>query len=228
LKSITLFIITLFYLSNGFAQETVVRSHRLTDSITEKISVLKSDKSTRQGLYQALFRKKVAIASGQFDHDVKIGVWHFYDTKGQLIQNFDYTKKELSYEAVEDTTSNLRYFVDKLLTDTDHTTKPVKIGGRYYGYLPYLRLFKLPADLMDINRYVSVAIVELLISPGGRLADFKVHIYSGNYKKTFNMSTNMPNEEDKLFLPATLNGEPIGCRIMIKCQIDNDGGIDFF
>jgi hypothetical protein len=229
LKSITLLFVVLFYINTGFAQETMIRKHRLTDSVTERISVLKSDKSTRQGLYQAVSSKNIAVASGQFNNDKKTGIWHFFDLQGRQLQNYDYTNKKLLFEAVEDTTSNLRYFVDKLLTDTDRTTKPVKAGGRYFGYIPYLKLFKLPAYLMDINRYLSVAVVELLVSPGGRLADFKVHIYSGaNYEKVFNMSTDMPNDEDKVFIPATVNGEPIGCRIMIKCQINNDGGINFF
>jgi hypothetical protein len=229
LKSITLLFVVLFYINTGFAQETMIRKHRLTDSVTERISVLKGDKSTRQGLYQAVSSKNIAVASGQFNNDKKTGIWHFFDLQGRQLQNYDYTNKKLLFEAVEDTTSNLRYFVDKVLTDSDRTTKPVKAGGRYFGYIPYLKLFKLPAYLMDINRYLSVAIVELLVSPGGRLADFKVHIYSGaNYEKVFNMSTDMPNDEDKIFIPATVNGEPIGCRIMIKCQINNDGGINFF
>lgn len=228
MKRIILAIAALFYLSTGLAQETVIRKHRLTDEITEKISVLKSDKATRQGLYQAVNEKNIAIVSGNFENDKKAGIWHYYDPKGHLLQNYDYTNKKLLFEAVEDTTSSLRYFVDKQLTDTDRTTKPVKAGGRYFGYLPYLSVFKLPKDLENINRMVSYAVVELLVSPGGRLADFKVHIFSGaNYHRIFNMSINMPNEEDKMFIPATLNSEPIGCRIMIRCWIDNYGNLIF-
>ena len=227
MKIIPLFIALLFYLNTGIAQETVVRKHRLTHEITERISVLKSDKSTRQGLYQAVTEKDLAVASGNFDHDKKVGVWHFYDPQGHLLQNYDYTKKTLLFEAVEDTSSSLRYFVDKELTDSDRTTKPIKAGGRYFGYLPYLKVFKLPSDLMGISRYASYAVIELLVSPGGRLADFKVHLFSGlNYHKVFKMGTDMPNEEDKIFTPATLNGEPIGCRIMMRCYIDNDGGLE--
>jgi len=227
LKIITLFIALLFYLNIGFAQETVVRKHRLTDQIIERISVLKSDKSTRQGIYQAVTEKNIAVASGSFDQDKKTGVWHFYDLQGRLLQNYDYTKKTLLFEAPEDTTSNLRYFVDKALTDSDRTTKPVKAGGRYFGYIPYLKIFKLPENLMSISRAASYAVIELLVSPGGRLADFKVHLFSGlNYHKVFTMSTDMPNEEDKIFIPATVNGDPIGCRIMMRCYIDNDGGLE--
>lgn len=229
MKNLILFLAAIFYLNTAFGQETTVVKHKLTYDVTEKISVLKSDKSIRQGLYQAVSDEGRAVASGNFVNDKKSGVWHFYDQQGRLVQNYDYTKKALLYEAVEDTTSNLRYFVDKLLTDTDHTTKPVKAGGRYFGYIPYLKLFKLPPYLMEINRQLSVAVIELLVSPYGRLADYKVHIYSGpNYQKVFNMNLNAINEEDKIFIPATVNNEPIGCRIMIKCEIDNYGGIDFF
>ncbi len=228
MKNFLLIITALIFAKTTFAQETVERSHKMDYHITETLHVLKSDKSTRHGLYQALYDKKTAIASGQFDHDVKIGIWHFYDRHGRLMQNYDYTKKELLYEAPEDTTSNIRYFVDKALTDTDRTTKPVKPGGRYYGYLPYLKLFKLPANLMDISRSVSIAAIELLVSPGGRLAYCKVNIISGNYyEKAFNINVNAFSEEDKTFKPATVNGEPIGCRIIVRAYIDTDGTLIF-
>jgi len=227
LKNSILFLVILFAVKTAVAQETVERSHRIDDHIVEKIRVLASDKSTRQGLYQAVYDKQLAIASGQFDHDVQVGIWHFFDSKGRLLQNYDYTKKEITYEAPEDTTSNIRYFVDKQLSDTDKTTKPIKIGGRYFGYLPYVKLFKLPGNLMDISRDVSVAVIELLVSPGGRLAYFKVTLYSGNFSKTFNMNIAALKDEDKIFVPATLNGEPIGCRIMARCYINYDGTLSF-
>jgi len=227
LRNITLLIIYLFFINAALAQETVERSHKINAHIAEKLTVLKSDKSTRQGLYQMIYDKTYALANGRFDNDIKIGTWHFYAPNGRLLQNYDYTKKELLYEAPEDTTSNLRYFVDKQLADTDRTTKPIKIGGRYYGYLPYLKLFRLPQALMDISREASIGVVELLVSPGGRLAYFKVTIYSGNFSKTFNINVNVLNEEDKVFTPATLNGEPISCRILIKCFIDDDGTLTF-
>jgi hypothetical protein len=227
LKNITLLIFTLLFVKTGFAQETVERSRQTGRHITEKLRVLKSDKSTRQGLCQVIYDKKYAIASGQFDHDVKVGIWHFYGSDGQLLQNYDYTTKELTYEAPEDTLSNLRYFVDKQLTDSDKTTKPLKIGGRYYGFLPYLKLFRLPGNLIDINRAVSVAVCELLVSPYGRLAYLKVTLYSGNFSKTFNLNINLLSEEDKVFVPATVNKEPIGCRIMLRAYIEEDGTLGF-
>ena len=185
--------------------------------------MLKSDKQTRQGLYQALYNRKTAIAHGYYEKEKKTGIWHFYNKKGVLIENYNYDTNTLLYEAPEDSTSNIFYVIDNKLNDTDIITKPIKPGGRYYGYLPYLKNFRLPNDLYDINRLSFSGVIELLISPGGRLADFKVHIKSAAYDKVINMNVEAVDEEDKTFYPATLNKVPISSRIFINCFLTADG-----
>jgi hypothetical protein len=227
LKRFLLFFTSILLAINSFAQETVEKKTKLTNNVSQVYKVLASNKYTKQGLYQALFKKKTVVATGMFENDKKIGIWRFYDQKGQAMQIYDYTKKQLLFEAREDTSSNLRYFVDKQLDSTSKITKPVKVGGRYYGYLPYLNLFTVPKDLRDINYDVFSAVVELLISPYGRLADYKVHLTAVNFKRTINMNIDLPNEEDKVFMPATLNGEPISSRVVIQCYVTNSGHLDF-
>ncbi|MFC0517129.1 hypothetical protein ACFFGT_23165 [Mucilaginibacter angelicae] len=239
MRTLILTFISILFIGSVFAQtkdaatgktapETVVIKHRLTDSVVERFNVLKSNKGIRQGLYQALYQKNYALASGYYENDKKTGVWHFFDNRGHLVQNFDYRTNQVTYEAPEDTTSNLHYIVDVQLNDTARVTKPIKIGGRFFGYLPYLNLFKLPPDLMNLNPNVSFGMIELLVSPLGRLASFKVHVYSGNYEKAFNMSIDVPDPADKIFIPATVNDEPVACRIVMKCAFRNDGGLEFY
>ncbi|MFA6087018.1 hypothetical protein [Mucilaginibacter sp.] len=227
LKRFFFFFTAIILTASCFAQETVDKKNRLTDNVSEIYKVLASNKYTKQGLYQAVFKKKLVVATGMFENDKKTGVWRFYDQQGQAMQIYDYTKKQLLFEAKEDTSSSLRYFVDKQLDSTSKVTKPVKVGGRYYGYLPYLNLFTVPKDLRDINYDLFSAVVELLISPYGRLADYKVHLNAVNFKRTINMNINLPNEEDMVFIPATLNGEPISSRVVIQCYVTNSGHLDF-
>jgi hypothetical protein len=227
LKRFLLFFTSITLTINCFAQETVEKKTKLTGNVSQVYKVLASNKYTKQGLYQALFKKKTVVATGMFENDKKSGIWRFYDQKGQAMQIYDYSKKQLLFEAREDTSSNLRYFVDKQLDSTSKITKPVKVGGRYFGYLPYLNLFTVPKDLRDINYDVFSAVVELLISPYGRLADYKVHLTALNFKRTINMNINLPNEEDMVFIPATLNGEPISSRVVIQCYVTNSGHLDF-
>ena len=239
MRTLVIALITFFYCGLASAQtkpsepvktapETVIQKHRLTDSVLERYSVLKSDKYTRQGLYQAIYQKNYALASGYYTNNKRTGTWHFFDNRGVLVQNFDYNTNQITYEAPEDSTSNVQYIVDVQLNDSSKVTKPLKVGGRFFGYLPYLNLFKLPPNLMNLDARVSFGRVELLISPLGRLASFKVHIYSGSFEQVFNMSLDVPDPADKIFIPATVNDQAVGCRVAIKCGLRSDGGLEFY
>jgi hypothetical protein len=48
-----------------------------------------------------------------------------------------------------------------------------------------------------------------------------------DYTQTLKMDLNFFKEEDKQFIPATFNHEPIMCRIIIKCRINEDGLLVF-
>ena len=160
----------------------------------------------------------------------KTGQWFFYSPNGQPLEVYDYDKNILRYEAREDSTSDFRYLLDKALTDSDRVTKPIKVGGRYLGYLPYVGLYKTPLDIDAYNAVYFDGFIELLISPLGRLADYKVRVFSKymEYDQTTHMDINLFKEEDKQFIPATLNGEPIVSRIVIRCRMVDGGGLDFF
>lgn len=229
-KNILLVICTFFWM-NCFAQDHLEKKDRLTDHVTERFHVLKSDENIKDGLYQAVYRRKTAVASGNYTNGKKTGLWYFYNTKGLVIQTYNYSKDMLQYEAREDSTSNFRYLIDKVITDTDRVTKPIKPGGRYYGYLPYLGLFKTPFDPYQYSTEGYVAVIELLVSPLGNLADYKVYLaseWTNDYNQTVHMSINLLKKEDRKFIPATFNGEPIQSRVVIKCRLDRDGGLVFY
>ncbi len=211
-----------------FAQETVVIKRKLTAGVKERISVLKSDNVTKQGLYQAIFDNKTALASGNYTNNIKTGVWNFYDTRNNIIQRFNYTTNSLIYEAPEDSTSNCRYVVDRNVSDTDHTTKPIIRGDRFYGYINYLRLFRLPPDMHNIDNEAVVTTIELLVSPGGRLADYVVHFQAQNYDRKVGFNIDYLSDEDKTFIPATINSEPIACRIFIHCFLTSGGDLSLY
>jgi hypothetical protein len=230
LKKILPVIVSLFCITNCFAQDTLEKRNRLTDKVTENFHVMKGNEQVKDGFYQALYKRKIAVASGEYKKGKKTGIWYFYDPKGTLLQVFNYSKDSLRYDAREDSTSNFRYLVDKEISTNDKITKPIKAGGRYYGFLPYLGLFRTPFDPYLYGTGEFVAVVELLVSPMGRLADFKVRLFSSffDYDQTTTLDINLFKEEDKKFIPATYNHEPILSRIIIKCRVTNSGGLDYF
>ena len=180
--------------------------------------VLKNKPDVKVGLYQLAGKKNNAIAFGMYNSNKRVGIWRFFD-QNKLMQIFDYNTYTLKYEAPEGESTTFNYVFDKKLKRTDTVTKPVRIGGRYYGYLPYLNLFEKPADLFDAPNGSIMVNIELLISPYGRLADFTYHIMIGSYARDLNVNINVMNDEDKTFIPGTINGEPVPTRIFIKCVV---------
>ncbi len=230
MKNFLLFFCFLLSLNNCFAQETIEKKNWLNDNVIEKFRVLKDQQDVKNGPYQALYRRKIPIAQGNYTNNKKTGTWRFYDPKGKLMQLYDYDSQTIRYEAKEYTqASDFFYGIDREISDTDKVTKPLKVGGRYYGYLPYLGLYQPPFNPYEYGTNGCVAVVELLISPLGRLADFKVRTNCSliQYDQTISMHVNLFKEEDRQFIPATYNGQPVLSRIIIRCTLKPNGELDF-
>lgn len=228
LKKTLLLNIIFFYVCNCYAQDTTRQRNRLTASIIENYFVLKTNKEIKQGLYQAVYKRNTPLASGKYVNNKRVGTWHFYDKNGTLIENFDYDRNALMYEKPDDILSEtqIQYSFDDSIANSDRVTKPIKPGGRYFGYIPYLKIFKLSDDFADTDTRLFIAVLEILVSPGGRLADLKVHIKSDSFERITTFSTELISEEDKTFIPATLNGKPIMSRIFVKCRLTGNGELD--
>jgi len=223
-------IICLLCLKPAFAQDTVEKKNWITNSVIERFKVLKTAPDVKVGLYQAFFKRRTLIARGEFTSGIKTGIWTFYDDDGKLNEKFNYDKGEIIYEAPLDTDTNLAFSFDAKIDSATRVTRPIKIGGTYYGMLPYINKFIVPFETDGINMDYFDAVVELLISPGGRLAEYKVHLASKFYKYTqvISLSTALFKEEDKQFIPATLNRQPVLARIFIRCTLNTDGTLEYY
>ena len=230
MKKFFLSIFTLFYLNSCFAQDTIERKNRLTDSVIERFHVLKTTPEIKNGGYKALFRRKTVIAYGDYKNDKRIGIWHFYTPDGVIAEKFNYDTGIFYYEGPLTQYTDIKFLFDEDFEKSDTVTRPLKVGGSYFGFLPYLNAFQMPFDILDVQTQSFTVIIELLVSQGGRLADYKVHITSKyyDYQQTFRLDVNLFNEADRKFIPAAVNGKPILSRIFIKCFINNSGGLDFY
>src|SRR5579872_7072139 len=135
-RRLFLAIFFLFYTLNCVAQEIIEKKNKLNNFVTEEYYVSKADQQTKNGSYHAFYNRKILIAEGTFLNGKKTGIWNFYGTRGNLLQRYNFNKDSLEYEARERLPSDFHYLVDQTITDSDRVTKPLKIGGRYFGYLP--------------------------------------------------------------------------------------------
>lgn len=204
------------------AQETIEVINKLDRKNAEVYNVLKTDMKTREGLYQVRYNKTIALASGIYHNNVRKGVWHFFDQAGKVMQNFDYDRNLLTYEAPDTRVDFFKYALDKPYTAKDTATRPIKIGGKYMGYQTLLRMFKKPADVnTDDNLRVQI---ELLISPFGNLADYTIQVDG----LKLNVNLDLLPDEEKKFIPATINGEPVASTITFPCIMKSNGNLLLF
>ncbi len=228
-KNISIFFIFNLFYSYALAQDVVLKKNRLTDSVTEHYYVLKSNEEIKNGSYEAFFKRKKYVAVGKFKNNEKIGIWQFFNKDGILVEKFDYDIYKFTF--IQSVTSkNINFLFDDTIKATDKFTRPLKIGGEYYGFIPYLNIFKLPFETFELETRLFDAYVELLISPLGRLAWYKVYINSNyyDYHQSFSLDVNLFSDEEKTYLPATKNGVPVLSRIIIRCSINDDAGLDFY
>jgi len=223
------FILTIMFCTVQIcmAQTLVVRKNKITALVSEKYNtIIAADRQIKQGPYQAMYNKKVVIAQGKYADDKRVGLWRFFDENQKVSQVYDYDLGKLMFEAPEDSTSNFRYEIDANITDSTVATKPIRQGGRYFGYLPYLRFFKFPLDLQGYDPESIHIVLELFISPMGRVAEFKIHVIAPSYNRALSVDPDKLNPEDRVFTPATLNSQPISSRILIGCYVTNSGDLD--
>ncbi len=227
-KKTLLLLLSFFCVIYCSAQQKIQKKNRINDQVTEIFTVLKDSDMIKDGPYEAFYKRKTPLAMGNYTKDKKTGLWRFYDSKGKLMQIYNYDRDSLRYEAREYLhASDFWYTIDQEIADTDQVTKPIKIGGRYYGYLPYLGAYKVPFDPYLYGTDDCTALVQLLISPMGRLAEYKVRSLCSDYDQTVSLDVRLFREEDRKFIPATYNGRPVVSTIMIRCRLTRDGGLDF-
>lgn len=212
------------------AQDTVKRRHRLTNRVIEKYYVLKKNPAFKEGPYIAYFQHHTMIAEGYYKMGQRTGVWRFFNKRGELNEVFSYNRNSFLFEGPVKRDDGVFYQFDTVAIAKDTITRPLKTGGCYYGMLPYVMAFRAPFDDDDANTDYFGAWVELLISPLGQLADYKVHLASDiyQYRQTFEMDTKLFSKADREFYPATINGKPIMSRIIIRCALNADGTLDFY
>lgn len=220
MKILIAIICCLQFMLPASAQETIVKTGKLIDGNKEIYHVLKSDAKIKQGMYQVTHKNQV-IVSGMYSRNKMIGMWHYFNSRGTLLQNYDFDNRKLNYEAPDSSSfSKFTYLYDQNIKPTDRVTKPVRIGGRYYGYFPYIKLFRLVENSVQATNLKTV-IFELLISPGGNLADSKLYLNYSLSQKVLQTDIGVLSPDDKLFIPATVNYESVSCRIRIECHVTN-------
>lgn len=214
-------LLSILLLISGFAyaQDTVNRANQLTKQITEQYAVLKSNKKVKHGEYTA-FTQNGVLARGRYANGKRVGEWIFGSSKGKLIQNYNYDTKKMVVVDGADAKGSVYTFIDSV-KKSDTITDPIKIGGNYYSLMPLMfdtDLFtSIHFDFPDEEKlnYIHV----FTVSPSGEITRHEVFVKTPNKEKTYTLKDKYFDNDLKEFVPATINGKPVECKVAVKTMM---------
>jgi antitoxin component YwqK of YwqJK toxin-antitoxin module len=202
-----------------FAQVTVNRSDKLPHSdVVEKYSVLKSDKKVKQGPYTAILHN-ITLATGVYLNGERAGIWNFYNTKGTLIQSYNYTDNQVTYADMNDTKA-MQYYVAGV-KPTDVVTVPVKVGGSSILQASFFPDALAKAISNDFGPSADGTFTHIYtLSEKGAILTHDVKVTIQGFSKTYRLDDSKTNAEPTRFTPALANNKPVQSKIAITNNID--------
>lgn len=200
--------------------------------VTEVYYVLKSDESVKHGQYQKLKEKEIVLINGfyknglkdsiwaefswdgtklkslgSYVNDSKIGVWEYYDFRGELEQKYDHTQYKLLYDKnilmSRDSAFTIIIGNDSIKTKLDHG--PVYIGGSTLMRQPLFTL-NFPEEAIA-NRISGKVQISFVVDKNGKAINHKVKAGIG-YGCDEEALRVVKLIEDN-WIPGQLNGKPV-------------------
>ncbi|HEY5747576.1 MAG TPA: energy transducer TonB [Chryseolinea sp.] len=194
----------------SFGQETKrVVVETPTPLVREEYYVLVEHPEVKHGLYSRQFSK--SSERGQYENNVRVGVWEFYDKDRVVEQRIDFTKHELIF-AKPFRLVKQWWVLENGVQRSDSTgTPPVLIGGisRWASSHPSLRY---PAEARKGGIQGEVRI-SATITTTGEMADRKIEEGPGHglNEEALRVARLMDGE----WFPAMIDGEAKDARVII-------------
>jgi len=95
MKRIIFPLFSLLMFVNGYSQVKEITIKNIDLQITEKFTVLKNEKKIRQGSYEKYLifpqkNKNILIEKGEYENNKKVGVWTYFDKKGNISLQYSF------------------------------------------------------------------------------------------------------------------------------------------
>ena len=196
--------------SAAYAQETKEVTER-TGNYTEKYTVLKVNKRTKQGPYQRFFGEKL-IEKGEYNQDQRVGPWEFYDMIGKLDQTFDYTTRQILFSTLYNQPDSLQK-VYTIINGADTTyarlaKPPVPVGGQNQLFRIMVTNLRSPGTPLGSGRTSLIAIA-YLVDETGKFGPIRLVRSSAEPAKTEEALRVINLFKTLEWLPGELNGRKV-------------------
>ncbi len=237
----TLFLISLSFITSFlYGQDTrEIRVQKCSHCNIEIFHVLKSDKKINHGAYAKVSINDKVLATGyykngfkdstwiQFDNqgknivnkgeyfqDKRVGVWEFYNQKGELEQKYDYTKDEISFFLIDDqyTKQNCIVINGNNRQEMKLDRPPLYVGGTSVISQHIASNINYPVDAID-NGISGIVYIALTVDSAGSTRNHRIQkgIPLGCSEEALRVVKLLPDN----WFSGILNGEFVTTEIII-------------
>jgi TonB family protein len=146
-------------------------------AMQEEYYVVKGHPETKQGAYTKT--TPYGTAKGQYENNARVGVWEFYDHRGDLEQKIDFTKQEVVFSKPFKPLTKSWLLENGELKEYTLGTPPVVIGGMSAVARLITRMIRYPAKARKGGHMGDVTI-SATITKEGTMIDEKIETGPGH------------------------------------------------
>jgi TonB family protein len=174
----------------------------------EEYYVLKKNPDVMHGEYKKYNNKGIMQIHGYYQNGVEDSIWSFYDSRGDLIQEYDVLKKDIIYFRIDE---NEKYKTYRIIDGAGNPNvvldrPPLFIGGNESLAEEIMKRLRYPKELIE-NGTSGKVYISFVIDKTGNLKDFKIvkSLGYGMDEEVIRVFQALPHK----WLPGIYNGSPV-------------------
>lgn len=184
-----------------FGQETKRIASKETN---ETFFVLKSDKTTKHGVYKKFSYKNTLLIKGFYKQGLKDSIWECYNFDGQISLKYDYSKNELLFYKPSDKFKRYKFINETENADTTLNRPPIFLGGDDAFTSGILMNLRYPVEAFQ-NGISGKVYVSFVVDKSGKTSHYKIEKPAG-YSIDLEALRVIKLQPDN-WLPAIQNGQ---------------------
>lgn len=178
------------------------------DLNNEEYNVLKSNSSIMHGEYKKFSKSGTLQILGYYNNGVEDSIWSFYTSKGDLIQKYNVTKRDIVYFRLDE---NEQYKTYKIINGLDNPNvildrPPLFIGGNDFLTYEIGKRIRYPEEAVE-NGITGKVYVSFVIDKSGNTNSFKIlkSLGFGLDEEVLRVLQSLPHN----WLPGIYKGNPV-------------------
>ncbi len=215
MRNILWFLFTCILLP-GHAQDLQKQTQQLTSPYSNEVfSVLKSDNIIKSGNYEKYFQSGTLAEKGQYEANRKTGVWDYYNSKGELEQQYNWTSGKLEFGKPFSNIENFWVEENGVYVEKKPDELPNFLGGNYAFQRHLVAMIRYPAQALR-NKKQGKVYISAVITADGKMVDEKAESSLGYGLEEEALRVFKAIEGE--WIPGKVNGKPVNTKILMPCR----------